>query len=117
LNHCRNRCRLAKETSCYEKEAQTQSTKVDAMAADKATDEYVLKKQREVLQVGGFMRTSGLYVCAGNAQHDTRLSKAIGGGEGRLATHASTLFYICPVFYDSSRLLGCRKGSGRIDRV
>jgi len=78
---CRCPCRLAKETQCYQKEAQTESDKVDAMAANKATDEYVLKKQREVLQVGRFLPTfDGMRVCAGNAQHDTRLSTAIGGG-------------------------------------
>lgn len=44
--------RLVKELACYKKEAEKEESKLKSMKADPKADEYLVKKQAEVLQVG-----------------------------------------------------------------
>ncbi|VDD87078.1 unnamed protein product [Enterobius vermicularis] len=42
--------RLVKELACYKKEAEKEESKLKSMKADPKADEYLVKKQAEVLQ-------------------------------------------------------------------
>ncbi|XP_043919638.1 tubulin-specific chaperone A [Protopterus annectens] len=47
--------RLAKEKLMYEKEAKQQEEKVERMKTEEGTDEYMVKKQTEILQESRMM--------------------------------------------------------------